>query len=162
MTNELAAITAWRNQAIGANFEETILQLAEYTPGVMLIPQFPQVKFFRGGKAKIVGEAWPDYILLYFNRPFILDAKTTVETATFRPHKDQKHQFERLREAAGYRIGAFYLVYWLTHRVIEVHHVYENDLWPISFKYGAGQFRLSDQENWFSELATGYLARYYL
>lgn len=148
----------WRNQAVGKNFQNEIEQLAGYIPDVLLIPQWPQVQFFKGGKAKVIGEAEPDYHLFIGRLPFIFDAKTTV-SKDFRP--DSKHQFEDLRLAASQGIGAFYLVHWLNEREIELFHVYETDLWPVSYRRGTGTFSVSAENSWFQELTERYLRSYY-
>lgn len=131
------------------------------TPGVLLVKQWPHVQFFSGGKAKVVGEAWPDYALYLYNRPFILDAKTTVEPKTYRPDSRFKHQFEKLRLAASNGLGAFYLVHWLNHQVIELFQVHETDLWPISYPYATGVCRVAYQDNWLGILVDNYFSTYY-
>ena len=152
----------WRNQATGKAFQLVIEQLASYTPGVLLVPQWPQVQFFKDGKAKIVGEAWPDYVLYYYRLPFLFDAKTTVEPTTYRPGSKSKHQFEHLRLAASNGLGAFYLVNWLSHRMIELFPVIETDLWPVSYKYLSGVYQVeAEGGNWLGEMTEHFFRHYY-
>ena len=148
MDNDTRAVAGWRNQAVGRIFQEEIEQLAGYLPGVLLIPQWPQVQFFRGGKAKIVGEAWPDYILYLYRKPYLFDAKTTSEPKTYRPLFKSKHQFDRLQIAAGNGLYAFYLVNWLTYRSIEIFQVLETDIWPVKYPLGTGAFMTGQDGNW--------------
>ena len=148
MDEDTRAFTNWRNQAVGKNFQDEIEMLGAYLPGVLLVPQWPQVQFFKGGNAKVVGEAWPDYFLFYYRKPFLFDAKATIEKDTYRPSKRFKHQFDRLVYAAGQGIYAFYLVNWLTYQSIEVFQVTETDTWPFKAPFGTGALMTSQEGNW--------------
>lgn len=162
MDNDLQAFKNWRNQAVGKAFQETIETLAGYTPGVLLMPQWPQVQFFKGGKAKVVGEAWPDYLMFHYNRPFMFDAKTTVEEKTYRPPTSEKHQFEKMVLAASHGIAAFYLVNWLKAEIVEIFMVHETDTWPVKYRFTNGAWASYTQdENWLEKMVNQFCKDYY-
>lgn len=156
MDENTRAFKNWRNQAVGKNFEKEIEQLAGYTPGLLLVRQWPEVKFFKGGKSEVVDKGWPDYIAFYSRKHFMFDAKTTGETKKFRPSKQQIDQFDRLVIAAAYGIPAFYLVNWLENKIIEVFRVYETDTWPVSYEKFTGSFWTPEEGNYLEPLF-GYL-----
>lgn len=152
----------WRNQAAGQAFEDEIITLSGFTPGLMLIRQYPGVRFFSGGRAEVIAEAWPDFVLFYNHFPFIFDAKTTQEKKVFRPSTKSKHQFFRLVETAGNGIGAFYLVNWLEYDLIELFKVNEADQWPVKYEVTKGEFYASRYEgNWLQVFADNYFSIFY-
>lgn len=159
MNEDATTIKNWRNQAVGAAFQQEIEQLAAYTPGALLIAQWPQVKFFKNKTAKIVKEAWPDYILFLYQEPFIFDAKTTMQAETYRP--SERHQFDNLQIAAANGIISFYLVNWLTYKEIEIFAVRETDTWPVKYPYQSGSFRVMVDGNWVQTLCDHYLGKAY-
>lgn len=159
MNEDAITLKNWRNQAIGAAFQNEIETLAGYTPGALLIAQWPQVKFFRNKTAKIVKEAWPDYILFLYQEAFIFDAKTTMQAETYRP--SERHQFDNLQIAACNGLVSFYLVNWIEKKEIELFPVRETDTWPVKYRHNSGAFRVMVDGNWFQLLCDHYLSKVY-
>lgn len=117
-------------QRAGQAWEEYIEWQAT-SSNIILVKQYPEVKFFTKGVAKIVGEAWVDYLGSYQGKTFTLDTKSTENKSWWKPPKKTIHQLRTMQRVCM-DIPAFYLLEWRLYNEAEVFMVSPN--LPPSFK----------------------------
>ena len=140
-------------QSVGELWEKEIDLRAASLSGVIFIKQFPKIKFFGKGVAKVVGVGWADYIAIGKNLSFTFDAKTTRNKKKLTLPHDTRHQFTALQNANDVGVPAFYLVHWRDSDMVTVNLVNENSEWPLALSID-GDFSVIRDENWLSSVVS--------
>jgi len=138
-------------QSIGELWENEIELRSGAIDNIIFIKQFPKMKFFGEGVAKVVGIGWADYIAIGKNIAFTFDAKTTRNKKSLTLPNKTKHQFVALQRSASIGIPSFYLVYWRTNNVVTVNMIDEYNGWPIKLSIDA-EFSVDRNENWLNRV----------
>ncbi len=147
-------ITAPRNRAIGASFEEHILYSANAFD-VLLARQHPAVLFLGNNEVRITGKAWPDWLGFAGRVPIAFDAKSTNNKKTYRAEKRRQHQFVNLRALSRHQVFAFYLVEWRRFALFEVFPVIAAAQWPFVRHQGEGVAQFTDLSELWPWLISG-------
>lgn len=138
-----------RSQRVGDAFEQLILWSAHNDGRLTLVKQHPEVRFFRGGRAKVVAKAVPDFMGWVGDRALgvVFDAKSTENKRRLVAPRDRRHQFEFMRRVAEQHpwVMTFYLVEWRGSdpTEFEVFPVKADSRWPFVMEKGGGLFSVS-------------------
>lgn len=149
MENQLSGLP--NNQSFGQRVEDDIEWQSAMIGTLFSIKQYPAIKFFQPGRAKVVGNAYPDYIGLFPGGWMMFDAKGVSNKETFSPDTRRRHQFETLRNFSEINRYCFFLVYWELHQTGEAFLVTPTMKWKPKFQYGKGNYSGSGNL-WFKEI----------
>jgi len=151
-----AHVRGWQNQRRGSQLESDVIAQVAMDANVVAIKQHVETQFVGRGKAIVVGEAWPDFILFVRTSAYFFDTKSTGNAKAVSMPKDREHQFERLRHMSALGLPAFYLVHWRQHEVYEAFPVTIWSNWPFRCRYYEGVVRARG-DKWLGEILEGVI-----
>ena len=141
-------------QSVGEQWEYEIELNFRKLHNIILVKQFPKVKFFGRGTAKIIGVGWADYIGMGDGLSFTFDAKTTKNKTSLKLPEKTKHQFVSLKHAATAGIFTFYLIHWRTVNKVSINPVKRQDTWPFYAKIESAEIVVDKEgDHWFKEIS---------
>ena len=135
MDSEARSVRSWRNKARGTALEQDIICQADLAHDIVLIQQHPETKFYGGGRAKVVGHAWPDFVAISYGHPYIFDAKSTNNKEAVSMPANRIHQFTYMKMAANAGATCFYLVYWQQDDQHTAYVVNDKSEWPFRCRF---------------------------
>ena len=142
-----------QSQAVGEAFETELMFQVSRCIDLRIVKQHPETKFFGAGRAKVVGDAYPDFILFASDFTAVFDTKSIGNDSYFQVPRKRERQFEFLVDASLI-VPAGYLIEWRKYGLIGWHPVRPDMRMPHRVKMGEGGSVVSHDlgGRWFSLL----------
>ena len=125
--------------------EQVIQSQASLLQDVLLVRQYPEIKILgnlnKPGNVRIVGKAFPDFILLSSSLTLVFDAKHTDNKTKYTPLDRDIHQFANMvavDQLNNPKYLAGYLLYWGEQEIGEFFRVTKYMAWRPTFEQGTG------------------------